>query len=119
MWLERQSHNTSRVQVAVERPGKGICLWQAGFPLFADVRQHREKSRPLYCILNCALIGGAIPAAFAAKEPALARYHLLKQRDVLVIDVSGSWAALRGAEAATILPSLSHSLAGHFVFRFL
>jgi hypothetical protein len=26
---------------------------------------------------------------------------------------------LRGAEAATILPSLSHSLAGHFVFRFL
>jgi hypothetical protein len=81
--------------------------------LFADVGQQGHKAGAFDRVFDGSLEGGAIAAAFAAKEFTLAGAHLLKALHVFIIHESGPGAALFGAEPTTILPATSKLLANH------
>src|SRR5437879_4913021 len=81
--------------------------------LLADVRHQRHEAGPLDRVLDRALEGGAVAAAFTAKELALAGAHLLHALHVFIIDKRGPRAAFLGAEPAPILAATSKLLANH------
>jgi hypothetical protein len=73
--------------------------------LLADVGQQRHEAGALDRVLHRPLERGAVAAALAAKEFALAGAHFLQALHVFVIDEGRSRATFLGAETATILAS--------------
>ena len=86
-------------------------------PLLPDVREHCKKSRSFHGILNGTLIRSTVSASLATEEASLAGDHFLEEGDVFIVHIGWSWAALGCTEPTTVFPTLSHSLAGHFVSR--
>src|SRR5205814_4885716 len=79
----------------------------------ADVREEGHEAGPLDGVLDGPLEGGAVTAALAAKELALAGAELLEVLHVLVVDERRPRAALFGAEPAAVLPPLALIRARH------
>src|SRR5262249_47760354 len=83
--------------------------------LLADVRHEGHETGSLDRILDGALEGGTIAAAFAAEELPLTRAHLLQARHILVVHVSRPRASFLGAEATAILSSSTQLFPNHSV----
>ena len=81
--------------------------------LFADVRHESHEASPFDGVLDGALEGGAVAAAFATEQLALAGTHFFQALHVLVIDKSGTRASFFRAESATIFPATAKLLANH------
>src|SRR5579871_4705031 len=87
------------------RPGKRELL--------ADVGHQRHEAGAFDGILDGALKGGAVAAAFAAEQFALAGAELFERLHVLVINERRPRASFFGAEPAAILSAPSELLANH------
>ena len=81
--------------------------------LLTDIGQERHEARPLDGVLDGSLEGGAVAAALAAEELALAGAEFLESRHVFVIDERGPGAAFLGAEAAAVLTAASELFPNH------
>ncbi len=81
--------------------------------LLANVWYERHEACSLDGVLDGALEGCAIAAAFATKELALVGTHLLQALHVLVINERGTRASLFCAKPATILATTPKLLADH------
>src|SRR5436190_140506 len=81
--------------------------------LLAHVGQQRHEAGAFDGVLDGALERGAIAAALAAEQLALAGAKLFEALHVLVIHEDGAWAALLGAKPAAILSASAEFLANH------
>ena len=81
--------------------------------LFPNVGHEGHEAGSFDGVLDGALKGGAVAAAFAAEKLALAGAHLLHALHVFVIDECRAGAAFLGAKTATIFPATSKFLANH------
>src|SRR2546427_8413543 len=81
--------------------------------LFANVWQQRHEARSFDGVLDGALKRGAVAAALAAEELALAGAHLLQAGDVFVVHEGGTRAAFLRAKAAAILAAATKLLVNH------
>src|SRR5437588_12427512 len=79
----------------------------------ADVGHQRHEARAFDRVLDGALEGGAVAAAFAAKEFALAGAELFEALNVLVIDEHGAGTPFFGAETTAVFTASSELLANH------
>jgi hypothetical protein len=85
--------------------------------LLADVGHQRHEARPLDGVLDSALEGGAIAAAFAAKQLALGSAKFFESLHVFIIHEGRPRTSFFGAKPATILPAPSELLANHVCLR--
>src|SRR5436309_1003473 len=72
---------------------------------FADVRQEPHEPGPLDGFLDRSLERGAVAAALATEDLALAGAQLLQGNDVFVINERRPRTTLFGAEPAAVLPA--------------
>src|SRR5262245_46186758 len=83
----------------------------------ADVGHQSHEAGALDGVLNGALEGGAVSAALAAEQLALAGAQLLERLHVLVVDERRPRAALFRAEPAAVFPSPTELLPNHELLR--
>src|SRR5262245_21004911 len=81
--------------------------------LLADVGEQGHEPGALDGLAGGALEGGAVATPLTGEHLALVRAELLKEADVLVVDVGGAGATLRGAEAAAVLAVAAEAFPGH------
>ena len=109
-WPNRQRSAKSKPQTSAFG---ALVAGFSGGSLLADVGQESHIASPLDGVLDRSLEGGAVAAALAAKEFALARAHLFQTLHILVVDEGRPGAALFGAEPAAIFSASSQLLANH------